>query len=124
MSRLTSSLMIAVLSLTAAAGSMFAQSSTGTIVGTVTDASGAVVPAAALTITNKANSAARNVVADDAGTYSAPALAAGDLSYVWMYVVGPLAGGAAAALLYDKYFLPAEQKPPVEAAESHGKRRR
>jgi MIP family channel proteins len=53
-----------------------------------------------------------------------PALAAGDLSYFWMYVVGPLGGGAAAALLYDKYFLPVEQKPPVEAADSHGKRRR
>ena len=78
MSRLTSSLMIAVLSLTAAAGSLFAQSSTGTIVGTVTDASGAVVPAAALTITNKATSAARNIVADDSGSYSAPALAAGE----------------------------------------------
>ncbi len=53
-----------------------------------------------------------------------PALATGDMSYVWMYFVGPLAGGAIAALLYDKYFLPAELKPPVEAAESRGKRRR
>lgn len=34
-----------------------------------------------------------------------PALAAGDLSYVWMYFVGPLAGGALAALIYDKYFM-------------------
>ena len=33
-----------------------------------------------------------------------PALAAGDLSYFWMYVVGPLAGGAIAALLWDRYF--------------------
>ena len=53
-----------------------------------------------------------------------PALATGDLSYVWMYFVGPLAGGALAALLYDRYFLPAELTPPVEAAESRGKRRR
>ena len=53
-----------------------------------------------------------------------PAVATGDLSYVWMYFVGPLVGGAVAALLYDRYFLPAELKPPVEAAESRGKRRR
>ncbi len=54
-----------------------------------------------------------------------PAVATGDLNYVWMYFVGPLAGGAVAALLYDKYFLPAaELTPPVEAAEPRGKRRR
>ena len=54
-----------------------------------------------------------------------PAVATGDLSYVWMYFVGPLAGGALAALLYDNFFLPsAELTPPVEAAESRGKRRR
>jgi MIP family channel proteins len=34
-----------------------------------------------------------------------PALALGDLSYVWMYFVGPLLGGAAAGLLYDRVFL-------------------
>ena len=51
-----------------------------------------------------------------------PAVATGDVSYVWMYFVGPLAGGAVAALLYDKYFLPAQLTPPVEAAE-RGKRR-
>lgn len=54
-----------------------------------------------------------------------PAVATGDLNYVWMYFVGPLAGGAVAALLYDKFFLPsAELTPPVEAAEARGKRRR
>ena len=54
-----------------------------------------------------------------------PAVATGDLSYVWMYFVGPLAGGAVAALFYDKFFLPsAELTPPVEAAEARGKRRR
>jgi MIP family channel proteins len=54
-----------------------------------------------------------------------PAVATGSLDYVWMYFVGPLAGGALAALLYDKFFLPsAELTPPVEAADSRGKRRR
>ncbi len=54
-----------------------------------------------------------------------PAVATGELNYVWMYFVGPLAGGAIAALLYDKYFLPAaELTPPVEATKPRGKRRR
>lgn len=53
-----------------------------------------------------------------------PAVATGDLSYVWMYFVGPAAGGAVAALLYDKYFLSGEPGPSVAAAESSGKRRR
>jgi MIP family channel proteins len=34
-----------------------------------------------------------------------PALASGDFSYLWMYLVGPLLGGAAAGLLYDRVFL-------------------
>ena len=78
MSRLTSSLMFVVMGLAAATGSLYAQSSTGTIVGTVTDSSGAVVPAAAITITNKATSIARNMAANENGGYSASALAAGD----------------------------------------------
>lgn len=53
-----------------------------------------------------------------------PALAMNDLSYVWMYFVGPLAGGGIAALLYDKFFLPAEQKPPIEAADTRHRRGR
>ncbi len=34
-----------------------------------------------------------------------PALATGDLSYLWMYIVGPVLGGGAAGLLYEKYFV-------------------
>ena len=33
-----------------------------------------------------------------------PAVANGNVSYVWMYFVGPLLGGAVAALLYEFYF--------------------
>jgi MIP family channel proteins len=33
-----------------------------------------------------------------------PALATGDFSYLWMYIVGPLAGAGIAALLYDRVF--------------------
>ena len=78
MSKMTSTLMFAFAGLAVAAGSIYAQSSSGTIVGTVTDASGAVVPAAAVTITNKATASARNTVADGSGNFSAPALPAGD----------------------------------------------
>ena len=31
-----------------------------------------------------------------------PMIAAGDLSYVWVYILGPLVGGVAATLLYDR----------------------
>ena len=34
-----------------------------------------------------------------------PALAIGDLSYMWMYIVGPFTGGGLAALVYDRLFL-------------------
>lgn len=78
MSRMTSSFVCCLLGLTAATGSLLAQSSSGNIVGTVTDSSGAVVPAAAITITSKTTSATRNTTADDAGSYSAAALAAGE----------------------------------------------
>ena len=34
-----------------------------------------------------------------------PALAIGNLGYVWLYVVGPLVGGGVAGFLYGKLFL-------------------
>ncbi len=34
-----------------------------------------------------------------------PALATGDFSYLWMYLLGPLLGAAVAALVYDRVFL-------------------
>jgi MIP family channel proteins len=36
-----------------------------------------------------------------------PALATGDMNYFWMYLVGPLAGGAVAGLLFSQYFMAA-----------------
>ena len=54
-----------------------AQEPTGIISGTITDASGAVVPDATITITNKATGATRNAVANAEGLYSAPALLPG-----------------------------------------------
>ena len=55
-----------------------AQTATGTILGTVSDETGAVIPNAAVTITNKETSAARTTTANAEGLYSAPSLLAGD----------------------------------------------
>ena len=55
----------------------FAQA-TGTIVGTVADSSGAVIPSVTITITNKATGVARTATANAEGYYSAPALPVGD----------------------------------------------
>jgi MIP family channel proteins len=41
-----------------------------------------------------------------------PALASGDISYFWMYLVGPFAGAAAAAFLFDRVFLNPQPLPP------------
>jgi len=70
--------MVAFLGLVVTVAGLYGQSSTGTIVGTVSDSSGAVVPAASITITNKATAIARTLPADGSGAFSAPALAAGD----------------------------------------------
>jgi Carboxypeptidase regulatory-like domain len=51
---------------------------TGTIAGTIADESGAVVPNATVTITNKANGLARTATSNAEGYFSAPALPAGD----------------------------------------------
>src|SRR2546430_13145252 len=55
-------------------GSIFAQSERGTISGTVHDTSGAVIPAAQVTVTNTATNAAVNVATREAGHYPIPSL--------------------------------------------------
>ena len=55
-----------------------AQVSGATLIGTVTDASAAVIPAAQLTITDMSTGVAREVQTDNAGLYSAPNLLPGD----------------------------------------------
>src|ERR1700733_7538340 len=56
----------------------YAQAPTGTILGTVKDASGAVIPSAMITITNKAANLVRTVATNGGGIFSAPALQPGD----------------------------------------------
>jgi hypothetical protein len=68
MSRLTcSSIVSSVL-----ACIVLAQAPTGIISGIITDESGAVIPGASVTITNKATGAARVIAANGEGLYSAP----------------------------------------------------
>ena len=47
----------------------WAQTTFGTVVGTVTDASGAVIPAAQVTLTNLGTSEKRSVTTDTGGDY-------------------------------------------------------
>jgi hypothetical protein len=54
-----------------------AQVSGGTISGSITDASGAAIPKAAVEVRNTATSAARSLVSNDSGFYSAPNLVPG-----------------------------------------------
>ena len=59
-------------------GALYAQEITGTIAGTVTDASGAVVPGATITITDTAKqTVVRTVTTGESGEYAAPQLPVG-----------------------------------------------
>jgi hypothetical protein len=68
---------------------MFAQFDTGTITGTTTDASGAVVPHAAITVTNMGTGLQKNLVTDSRGNFVASSLPYGT------YVVATHASGFA-----------------------------
>jgi hypothetical protein len=54
-----------------------AQTTSGTILGTITDASGAVVPGATVTVTNSGTEIGRTVQTDHSGSYDVPDLVAG-----------------------------------------------
>jgi hypothetical protein len=74
MSRVTSFSLVAGVFLCALA---FAQIQTGRIVGTIYDPNKAVVPNAAITVTNKATNVSRRVVTNEIGGYVVPALEPG-----------------------------------------------
>jgi hypothetical protein len=59
------------------ASACYAQLETGTILGTITDASGAVVPNAPITVQNQGTSISLNVTSDGYGNYVAPVLPIG-----------------------------------------------
>ncbi len=68
---------VTVLILALLALNTFAQRGRGTILGTVTDSTGAVIPAATVTITNTATNAATTAVTNDDGNFVAPNLNVG-----------------------------------------------
>jgi len=68
---------LVIASLTLGAAAALGQSTFGTILGAVHDASGAVVPGCAVTIENTGTSLRRSTVADENGSYTAPNLEPG-----------------------------------------------
>jgi hypothetical protein len=66
-------LLATAMSVLLCCGSLFAQAS-GRILGTVTDQTGAVLPGAAVTVTDTERGIARSLVTDAAGEYNAPTL--------------------------------------------------
>src|ERR1035437_5507035 len=66
---------LALIVLLVAAGRMFGQAgATGTILGTVTDSTGASIPNVKVTVTNTATNSAFHTVTSSAGDYTAPSL--------------------------------------------------
>jgi len=61
-----------------APGRLWSQTSTGGIVGTITDQSGAIVPNAAITLTSEAKGSNQSLSTTSSGTYSVTSLAPGD----------------------------------------------
>jgi len=82
-------LLVGLLVCLAGAPETRAQVVGGTILGTITDTSGAVVPEAQISIKNLANGTTRSVKTDAAGFYAAPNLLPG------MYEVAASAAGFA-----------------------------
>ncbi len=78
MLKLASRLASLLLMLLSIAALLYGQAPTGTILGTITDESGAVIPSAKVTITNKATGISREATSNAEGLYSAAALEAGD----------------------------------------------
>ena len=68
---------IVALVLVVMAGSLMAQVGTGSIMGTVTDSTGAVLVGASVTITDSQTGVARQMVSNGAGLYVAPDLNVG-----------------------------------------------
>ena len=64
--------------LVAGAASLFAQSERGTITGSVSDTSGAVIPSAKITITNQSTNTSSTVETNGAGEYTVPSLQPGN----------------------------------------------
>lgn len=77
-SKLTSISLFFVVALLFAAGLPVYAQSAGAIVGTVTDASGAILPSASVTVSNKSTGVARSLTTNAQGLYNAPSLDPGE----------------------------------------------
>jgi hypothetical protein len=78
MSRATFASILSIFVLLTINSTLRAQAPTGTILGAVTDSSGAVIPQATVTVTNKATGNPRILTTNGEGLFSAPALLAGE----------------------------------------------
>jgi hypothetical protein len=77
MDRLGKTVFIYLCVLALSAAPMFAQTNTGRVTGTVTDATGAVIPGVDITVRNPATGLIRNAVTNESGTYQVPLLPVG-----------------------------------------------
>jgi hypothetical protein len=73
-------ILLALAAFVSFSASMHAQTTTGTILGTITDSTGGGVPSAKITITNTGTQARVEVAANEAGNYTAPLLPPGRYS--------------------------------------------
>ena len=73
---------VALLAIVLLPAAGVAQMTRGSVAGTVRDSSGAIVPGAAVTVTNVATNAAQTVTSDEQGFYRAPALEPGTYTVV------------------------------------------
>jgi hypothetical protein len=71
-------LRISLLTLLSCVVSLFGQQTAGSLIGSVTDASGAVIPAATIKVVNTATNATRETISDASGNYTIPFLQAGE----------------------------------------------
>ncbi len=78
--RSTSASFFCLFALLACSALSFAQETTATLVGTVTDPSGAAIPGAVIRAVNKATNVARETKSEASGEFSLPFLQAGDYS--------------------------------------------
>jgi hypothetical protein len=74
MGRLSGVGVCAVLLLFSGTSSLFGQTNTGRIVGTINDASGAVMPGVVITVRNPATGLSRSTLTNESGTYAVPLL--------------------------------------------------
>jgi hypothetical protein len=80
-------ILLALVLLPLLTGPAFGQAVTGTILGTVTDSSGGVIPGATVTVTHNATGRSRTAVTDSAGEFTVPSVPTGIYT-----VVAELAG--------------------------------